>query len=145
MDTQNLKEAVREFLNTHRKAVFATVDDRAQPHTSFMLYAIDDDFNVYFGTRKSYKKYEQIRSNPSVSLSVIEEGLDPLRVVDLRGKAEIIPENEQEKWFDFLKTKNPSKYYVEGADDFVMLRVKPTLVRVLDARSGELTITNLDI
>ncbi len=145
IDAATLRKSALDFLNEHRKAVFATVDDRATPHTSFMLYAVDDDFNVYFGTRTSFKKYEQIRQNPSVSMSVIEEGIDPLRVVDVRGKAEIIPKDEQTKWFDFLKTKNPSKYYVEDNDDFVMLRVRPSLVRMLDARSGELTMQSVEL
>lgn len=144
-DAATVRKSALDFLNGHRKAVFATVDDHATPHTSFMLYAVDDDFNVYFGTRTSFKKYEQIQKNPNVSLSVIEEGIDPLRVVDVRGMAEIIPKEEQGKWFEFLKTKNPSKYYVEGNDDFIMLRVKPTTVRMLDARSGELTMQNIEL
>jgi hypothetical protein len=47
------------------------------------------------------------------------------------------------EWFAHFKAKNPSKYYVEGAPDFVMFRVRPTQIRWLDAVSGELSITNL--
>jgi general stress protein 26 len=138
-----LRAQVEEFLNGHRKAVFATVDADGQPHTSLMLYAIDDQFNVYFGTRKAFRKFDQIMANNRVSLSVIEEVLDPLQAVDIRGVAELLDDAAKAEWFARFKAKNPSKYYVEGAPDFVMFRVRPTQIRWLDAVSGELSITNL--
>lgn len=141
MEQDALKDVVRDFLNKHRKAVFATVDDAGMPHTSLMLYAIDDELNVYFGTRKSYKKYAQLLAHPYLALSVIEEQLDPLRVVDIRGMATVVPEEETASRLAFFKEKNPSKYYVEGAEDFVMFKVTPSFIRWLDAESGELTMT----
>lgn len=138
-----LRREVESFLNNHRKAVFATVDAGGHPHTSLMLYTIDEAFNVYFGTRKSFRKFDQIMANNQISLSVIEEVLDPLKVVDIRGTAELLGPDEHEEWFAHFKAKNPSKYYVEAAEDYVMFRVRPTMIRWLDAQSGELTITNL--
>ena len=52
-----LKETVKDFLNAHRKAIFAIIDKKGLPTTSLMLYAIDDDLNVYFGTCRSFGKY----------------------------------------------------------------------------------------
>ncbi len=140
MEKDALRTVVTDFLNNHRKAVFATVDKEGGPHTSLMLYVVDGDLNVYFGTRRAFGKYEQLKQNPHMSLSVIEEKLDPLRVVDIRGKAEEIAPDEHDMWFEHFKAKNTSKYYVEGADDFVMFRVRPTMIRWLDATSGELEI-----
>jgi general stress protein 26 len=138
-----VRTQVVEFLNSHRKAVFAVVDAEGRPHTSLMLYSVDDEFNVYFGTRKAFRKYDQVMANNHVSLSVIEEVLDPLQAVDIRGVAEPLSPEEQATWFAHFKAKNPSKYYVEGADDYVMFRVRPTMIRWLDAVTGELTITEL--
>lgn len=143
MDNTTLRDTVRTFLNNHRKAVFATIDDKGFPATSLMLYVIDDELNVYFGTRKAFSKYGQIVANPTISLSVIEEVLDPLKVVDLRGKASEVPAEELEKTHAFFKSKNQSKYYVEGAEDFVMFKMQPDFVRWLDAASGELQIINV--
>jgi uncharacterized pyridoxamine 5'-phosphate oxidase family protein len=143
MDKETLRETVRTFLNNHRKAVFATIDDKGFPATSLMLYVIDDELNVYFGTRKAFSKYAQIIAQPVISLSVIQEVVDPLKVVDLRGKAEEIPAEKLEETHAFFKSKNDSKYYVEGAEDFVMFKMTPDFVRWLDAESGSLEIINV--
>lgn len=143
MDTKNLRETVINFLNNHRKAVFAIIDEKGLPTTSLMLYAIDDELNVYFGTRKSFSKYAHIIAQPIISLSVIEEVLDPLKVVDLRGEAKEIPEDKLDEIHTFFKSKNTAKYYVEGAEDFVMFKMQPSFIRWLDAASGELQIIDL--
>lgn len=143
MDTAALKAQVADFLNAHRKAVFATVDADGSPHTSLMLYTIDDAFNVYFGTRRAFRKFQQIMANRRVSLSVIEEVLDPLQVVDIRGEAELLDAGERAEWFAHFKARNPSKYYVEEAEDYEMFRLRPTMIRWLDATTGALTITDV--
>ncbi|MCC7054528.1 MAG: pyridoxamine 5'-phosphate oxidase family protein [Gemmatimonadaceae bacterium] len=144
MEPAALKDEVAQFLNGHRKAVFATVDDDGHPHTSLMLYAVDDAFNVYFGTRRAFRKFEQIMANRNMSLSVIEEVLDPLMAVDIRGTAELLEAEERREWFAYFKSKNPSRYYVEDAEDYEMFRLRPTMIRWLDATSGALTITKFD-
>lgn len=132
-----------QFLKNHRKGVFATVDSEGRPHTSLMLYVVEDDFTVYFGTRKIFKKYSHLCEQPAISLTVIEESPDPLQTVDLTGTATQLSDEEKEKYFAFFKDNNPSVYYVEGAEDYVMFRITPEHVRWLDATSGELTITQV--
>lgn len=140
-----LKQIVIDFLNNHRKAVFAVLDKDGLPTTSLMLYAVDDNLNVYFGTRKAFSKYGDILKNPTISLSVIEEAVDPLKVTDIRGTASEVSEGELERVHAFFKSKNPAKYYVEGAPDFTMFKITPTFVRWLDATSGELVMKDLDL
>lgn len=140
-----LREIVKDFLNQHRKGIFGILDADGLPATSLMLYAIDDDFNMYFGTRKAFAKYANIVKTPVVSVSVADGIVDPLKVVDLRGDVTEVPAEELEETHDFFKSKNPAKYYVEGAEDFVMFKMKPHFMRWLDAESGELKIINLDI
>ncbi len=144
-DQEGLKEDIQSFLNAHRKAVFAILDKQGFPTTSLMLYAIDDDLNVYFGTRRSYGKYSDIRQHPVVSLSVVEESVDPRKVVDIRGTVIEIPEEECGKTCSFFKTKNPSKYYIENENDFVMFKLIPSFVRLADSTGGELTIRDFSL
>jgi general stress protein 26 len=143
MTKAELRQTVINFLNNHRKAVFAILDNEGMPTTSLMLYVIDDEMNVYFGTRKVFSKYATLQNNPTVALSVIEEALDPLKVVDLRGTVTEIPPEQTAEIHTFFKSKNQSKYYVEGADDFVMFKMAPEFVRWLDASSGELSIIDV--
>lgn len=144
MEQQALRTTIIDFLNNHRKAVFSILDNQGLPTTSLMLYVIDDEMNVFFGTRKSFNKYEHLKNNPIVSLSVIEEALDPLKVVDLRGETVELSEEDREAVHTWFKTKNDSKYYVEGAEDFTMFKLTPNFVRWLDAASGELSIVELE-
>ncbi|NQV92972.1 pyridoxamine 5'-phosphate oxidase family protein [Candidatus Kaiserbacteria bacterium] len=109
-----------------------------------MLYAVDDNFNIYFGTRKSFGKYNAILADEHVSLAVVEEELDPLRVVDIQGSAEIIPEEQTQELLQWFIEKNTSKYYVKDAEDFVMFKIKPDGVRWLDATSGDLEIHDIE-
>lgn len=139
-EKQKFIPIIRDFLNAHRKAVVATSGDDEHPTTSLMLYAIDDYLTVYFGTRKSFGKYKALQRHPYISLSVVEENLDPLRIVEIRGKVEFIPEEKTQDTLTFFKSKNPSRYYVEDASDFVMFTVTPAYIRWQDASSGDLMI-----
>jgi general stress protein 26 len=145
MDNNELKRVIADFLNAHRKAVFAIIDKHGFPTTSLMLYAIDDELNVYFGTRRSFGKYVDITKQPIIALSVTEEALDPLKVVDIRGTAIEVPNEECGKTCSFFKTKNPSKYYIEDSEDFVMFKLGPHFVRWADSSSGTLITTDLSI
>lgn len=109
-----------------------------------MLYVIDDEMNVFFGTRRAFSKYEHLKSNPVVSLSVIEEVIDPLKVVDMRGDVQELSIDDCNNVHAWFKSKNDSKYYVEGAEDFTMFKLVPHFVRWLDAESGQLSIVDLN-
>ena len=61
------------------------------------------------------------------------------------GKVEFIPEDKTAEMLGFFESKNPSKYYVKGAPDFVMFKVTPSFVRFLDASSGELVLEHMPV
>ncbi|MCA9365312.1 pyridoxamine 5'-phosphate oxidase family protein [Candidatus Kaiserbacteria bacterium] len=144
MNQSDLRQTIIDFLNNHRKAVFSILDEDGLPTTSLMLYVIDEELNVFFGTRKAFSKYAHLCINKIVSLSVIEEKLDPLKVVDIRGEVEELSTLDQLNVQAWFKKKNSSKYYVESADDFTMFKLTPHFIRWLDAESGELNIVNLE-
>lgn len=145
MNEKELKATVFDFLTNHRKALLAIVSPEHRPKVSLMLYAVDENFHFYFGTRKSFQKYDWMKENTAVSLAVVEEALDPLRVVEVQGTVHFISPEKTEEMLHFFESKNPSKYYVKGEEDFVMFRVEPEHVRWIDATSGELKMTNVEI
>lgn len=145
MNQSELRATVEKFLNKHHKAVFSILDEKGLPTTSLMLYAVDDELNIYFGTRKAFSKYDCLKTNTVVSLSVVQEGNDPLQVVDIRGQVSEVPLTEMVRVHTYFKGKNPAKYYVEGTEDFVMFKLKPDFMRWVDASSGELSIVDLNI
>jgi len=145
MEQSQLKDAIKTFLNEHRKAVVGIVGEQSIPTTSLMLYVIDDDFNAYFGTRKAFGKYKALTAHPHISLTVVQEKIDPLQAVEIRGTIEFIPEEETEKTLEFFESKNPAEYYVKGAEDFVMCKVTPDFIRWMDATSGDLVLDHVEL
>ena len=139
---QKLAEA-RTFLNDHFKAVFTVLDRGGAPSSSLMHYVIDEDFNLYIATKRSFGKYSAMKNDARVSFAVIEESADPLVVVDMQGTAEEIPEEKTAEMYGFFKSKNDKKHYVQGAEDLVMFKIVPSTMRFMDARSGDLSITDL--
>ncbi len=139
-----IKEALG-FLNLHRKMVLTILDENTHPNSSLMLYAVDDNFNIYFGTCRCFGKYAALKADGHVSVAVVQEEIDPLQVVDVIGVAEELPESETQETLKWFTDKNPAKYYVKDAEDFTMFKIKPTGVRWLDATSGDLEIYDLEL
>jgi general stress protein 26 len=142
MTQEELKLTILGFLRSHHKAVLATDGDDNHPTTSLMLYVADNDLSLYFGTRKSFAKYGIMQRHPYVSASIIQEGLDPQKTVEIRGKIDFIPDDQTAERLQHFQSLNPCKFYVCDADDFVMFKVVPSFVRYLDATTGELTLSN---
>lgn len=140
-----LKKEALQFLNNHRKMVLTVLDQNKHPNSSLMLYAVDDDFNVYFGTCECFGKYKALEADPHVSVAVVQENIDPLQVVDMQGRAELLPKEKTQETLEWFTEKNPAKYYVKDKEDFVMFKIVPSGVRWLDATSGELQINDLEI
>lgn len=126
-------------LNASNKMALAYVNEAGQPVQSFMLYAIDDDLNLYFGTLKRFPKYDFLTADPIVSILIEEESKDPKRVVTIKGVIDEEIEGkelvEKLKWFT---SKNKCKYYIKSEHDFVMFKVKPMSIRLIDGTSGSL-------
>jgi len=136
---------VLDFLNAHKKMVLAVLDQQGHPDASLVLYAIDDDLNVYFGTKKVFGKYKAVHANPHVAAAIEQEVLDPLQIVDIKGVVEEMPAEKTEELMKWFTSKNESTYYVKDAEDYVMLKIVPTRLRWLDATSGELEIYDIDL
>ena len=140
-----IKKMAHKFLQAHRKMVLAVNSQSGYPSSSLVLYAVDDEFVIYFGTRKSFGKYDDLKKNNKVSLAIVEDSIDPLQVVDLQGIVEQIDEKHTEQTLDWFTGKNPTKSYVADQDDFVMFRIRPTGIRWLDATFGTLNIYNIKV
>lgn len=135
-------EAVVTFLRAHTKAVVAVMEGE-RPKASLMLFAYGNDGAFYFGTKKSSRKYQALLREPGVSLVVTEGTADPLRCVEVEGRAEFVPDSETRATLAMLESKNKAKFYVKDAADFAMFKVVPTSLKWLDASSGTLSVQEI--
>ena len=136
---------VKEFLSVHKKMVLGIKGVDGHPHTSLLLYVADDDFNIFFGTCRCFGKYAAIKNEPFLSMTVVEEELNPLRAVTIFGKADEIEESKLQETLEWFTSKNDAKYYVKDNEDFTMFKITPERIRWADASSGDLQLYDLEI
>lgn len=136
---QAVKAKALEFLKSQRVAVISTVAENGDPQSAVVTFLVDDEFNIFFVTRKKSRKFANIIRNPRVSVVV---GFDPEQpsTIQMQGNARISESNRittllkfsqalisREKWWPLLK--------VAGLD-FVLMEVKIDWARWMDLDSS---------
>ena len=91
----------------------------------------------------AHREDSALTADPHIALAIVQEGIDPLQVLDMQGVVEEITEEETRVTLNWFVLQNTAKYYVKDAEDFVMFKIKPTNIRWLDATSGDLQICDL--
>ena len=137
-DIRKLRADALEFLETHRKMSLATLDKEGHPSVSMVLYAVDEQFNIFFGTRKVFGKYHALIADAHTSLTIVEGKVDPLKVVEIHGMAEAIPSERMSELLAWFTKKNPSPFYIKDEEDLVMFKIVPSNIKWIDASSGVL-------
>ncbi len=141
----HIASKVKDFLESQKKMVLGVKGVDGEPYTSLLLYVIDDKFNMFFGTCRKFKKYESLKINNTVSVSVVEENIDPQLVVNMHGYAQEIEKDKIEETLRWFTEKNDAKNYLKDMADYTMFKITPTHIRWLDASEGELDIYDLDL
>lgn len=54
---------IYDFLSTHSIGVLSTVDPDGEPHSSVVYYAVSDNFEITFTTKKKTKKSSNLSNN----------------------------------------------------------------------------------
>ena len=111
MDDQS-RAAALDFLKSHSAGVLSTVSADGKAHGSAIYYVADDNFNIYFLTLKTSRKFANLQANPSVALTVGRQ--DVPQTIQLEGVASMLehPEDIGAHASDLMKvlTSN-SRYY----------------------------------
>lgn len=66
------KPKITKFLTNSHIGVLATVNPDGQPYAATIYFIVDPDLKIYFITKEKTKKYDNLTSNPKVSLAVYE-------------------------------------------------------------------------
>ena len=143
-ETEAIRDQAKTFLEDHKKMILTILDKDGYPNSSLMLYAVDG-FTIYFGTCESFGKYKALSANPHVAVAVVQEGIDPLQVLDMQGVVEEVPKEDVRERLEWFTSKNTAKYYIKDAPDYVMFKITPTCIRWLDAMTGDLQICDIDV
>lgn len=135
------KEEVLEFLKRN-PIMSAAMCGEQRPVSTVLLFAVDNDFTIYFATKVGTYKDKALNINPMMSISIWKNGE---MEVQMSGKSEKVTDlNQIDSQLDKLASS------VEMVDSFwapilklngeyVCYKMKPDWVRVLDLSSDSIS------
>ncbi len=145
-DMEKHKAACKTFLEEQEYAVIASASAESVPSVAVVTYLIDDDWNIYFFTRKSTTKARNISENKAVSL-VVGVGPAPMSA-QINGRAEKLDEKENDYWMDEFLVRRDGFYAtflkLEGFD-FEGYVVRPERIRWLNIDSDTKKESQIEI
>lgn len=125
------------FLKHNRAGVLATIAGEYNIHASMVYYTADDDFNIYFLTQISSRKFEALSEHPQVAFTIASAEIP--QTLQIEGMAMDISLDDEEKkkkdaLFEILNTT--TLFYAPLAKldpaELVMVWIRPTWIRWAD-------------
>ncbi len=147
IDKETLHKMIYTYLDKYNKMILAYNNEAGEPVQSLMLYAIDEDFNIHFGTLKRFPKYEALVQNPPLSITVQEEKENGYKVATIKAviTEELSEKEKLQERLNWFRTKNSCEYYLENEEDFVMFKAQILSARLLDGSDGSLVRFDLTL
>ena len=107
-----------------------------KPAVAVMLYAVDNNFNIYFATHKDSQKSQNLLKNPNASLSIWEHHS---ALIQASGVVSVVKDaKEQSKIMDRLAdaaTEDesfwPPVFRIKG-DEYIIFKISLSWARILD-------------
>lgn len=124
-------------MRAHPACVLSTMAPGSQPEAATVLFAVEDDFSLYFGTDRKYRKYNNLLGNPRAAVVVGTAPDDP-REVQIEGEIEMLEGSEDAELVKkVFETRNPAMVPFLKLP-LVYFRLRPTWVRFLDETKGDI-------
>lgn len=125
------------FLNRHKVGVLATYASEYQVHASMVYYIADDEFNIYFLTLMSTRKYKALQAHPQVAFTISTP--DVPQTLQIEGMAADISLDAEaaEKKEELFKVLNSNPWFYPPASkldpaESVVVWIRPTWIRWAD-------------
>lgn len=117
--------------------VIATAGHDNIPHASAIHYYADGDFNIYFLTLPSSRKYQALSAHPQVAFTLLRE--DAPQTIQIEGMAKDITldRDMQEKKDKILGVLNANPYFLApitklDPEKTAVIWIRPTWIRWAD-------------
>ena len=139
------KKLIFEFIRKYPIAVMATISPEAKSEAATMSFGITDDFEIIFQTFTSYRKYRNLRSNPSVAFVF---GWDKKVTIQYEGIACELPDQDSVQYRKIYFEQNPTTVKWDEVPGAAWFKVSPKWIRYLDNTEPrtihEITFPNQD-
>ena len=130
-----MKQDALDFIKKHAECVLASVSPDGVPEAATVLFAAEDDFTLYFGTEKKYRKYANLLANNKAAVVVGVNAKEP-KTVQVQGEMEFFGGPEDIEYAKKLFTERNPAMVPFFKYDLVFMRLKPTWLRYLDETKG---------
>lgn len=106
MSSDESRDFIASFLNTHPSGVLATSDREALPHAAVVYFELHQDFTLTFATKTETQKYRNIEQNKQVAFAVYDE--KDQTAVQIIGRVEAIDDNDEHlEVLDYMYNLSP--------------------------------------
>lgn len=119
-------ERASRLLQAAENCTLATASSTGVPEAATIRFVADDDYDLYFNTSRTYRKYEHLRANPRVAV-VVDGAAGNLQ---LEGVARELDDSEDEQVVDRYVEKYGHSPYLTH-DDSVRFAVETDWARLL--------------
>lgn len=141
-DAAALRAETLEYMKSQTVAALATVNAAGKPGAALVHFVVDDQFQVWFVTRRHTRKFESLRDNANVAMVV---GVaEKAKTVQLTGRARMCGDKLVQE-FNMVAARNPGafKVYFGGSNgespfhdipgiDVAVFRVTVSHVQLMD-------------
>ena len=135
-----LEQEIVSILNESYDLTIATVREDGYPQATTVSY-VNDGLTIYFGCAAQSQKAKNIARNAKVSLTVNlpYASWEEIRGLSVGGKAARVADpKEMDRVGQLMLRKFPeiARYAPTGMEQFVVFRITPEIISVLDYRKG---------
>ncbi|TSC85871.1 MAG: hypothetical protein G01um10148_779 [Parcubacteria group bacterium Gr01-1014_8] len=137
MSDQAARADALAFLKRNKTGVLATAGHDNIPHASAIHYYADDEFNVYFLTLPSSRKYASLSAHPQVAFTVMREDVPQTIQIEGMAKDVSLDADMQSTRSKILDVYNANPYFFApvsklNPEKTAVIWIRPTWIRFAD-------------
>ena len=129
MQADRIREDIYKILSSQQLGVLATYGSE-YPYATIVGFAVTDDLSyILFATFRDTRKYENIQSDPHVSILIDSrsnrvEDFSKAQALTVLGSAEDVPENERQEYMSlYLQRYSHLREFISDPN-CVLLKIK---------------------
>lgn len=128
--TEDYNQLALEFIGEQEVCTLATASDDSVPEAATIRFSNDEEFNFYINSGDTYRKYQNMKSNPRVAIVVNGKFEGDYFNMQLEGEAHEVPYNDADYIMDMYKEKYGSSEYLTN-DESVFFEIDVDWARLL--------------
>lgn len=140
--TNDTRAIAHAFLTSHKTGTLATVGSDGRPHASLVVYVFDEDFNIYFMTLRTSRKFAALSMHEDVAFTISSEAVP--QTLQIEGKAADISSeyeagSKKDDIFELLIKNSSFNAPISKMDtaQTAIIRITPAWVRWADYAFSE--------